>query len=299
MSQARQGAFHFFRFRGIDVYVHWMWFLVAAYEMQTRREAYTSLAWNAGEYLALFGIVLMHEFGHAFACRQTGGTVGDILLWPLGGVARVSPPQRPGAMLWSIAAGPLVNVALLPVFFLLARFAFHADWGHTQPNAYHFLYTLQYINIVLLIFNLLPIYPLDGGQILRSILWYFTGRAKSLRIAAGLGFLGVAFLVVLAFYLRSIWMGLIAAFAFMNCKSGWQQATRLKELDAIPRRTGFSCPQCKESPLCGDFWACPECQTHFDTFATGGRCPNCLVQNTTTTCPNCGTPSPIEDWKEQ
>jgi Zn-dependent protease len=67
------------------------------------------------EYLALFSIVLMHEFGHALACRQVGGTADQILLWPFGGVAYVNPPQRPGAMLWSIAAGPLVNVALFPL----------------------------------------------------------------------------------------------------------------------------------------------------------------------------------------
>ena len=68
------------------------------------------------ECLALFLIVLMHEFGHQLACRQVGGQTHDIMLWPLGGVAYVSPPQRPGAQLWSIAAGPLVNVALFPDF---------------------------------------------------------------------------------------------------------------------------------------------------------------------------------------
>ena len=67
------------------------------------------------EYLALFLIVLMHEFGHALACRQVGGTANRIVLWPLGGVAYVNPPQRPGATLWSIVAGPLVNVVFLPI----------------------------------------------------------------------------------------------------------------------------------------------------------------------------------------
>ena len=65
-----------------------------------------------------------HEFGHALACRQVGGSANQIILWPLGGVAYVNPPQRPGATLWSIAAGPLVNVALLPVLgvaFLLSQ----------------------------------------------------------------------------------------------------------------------------------------------------------------------------------
>jgi Zn-dependent protease len=58
---------------------------------------------------------LFHEFGHALACRQVGGQADLIVLWPLGGVAYVSPPPRPGALLWRIAAGPLVNVLLVPV----------------------------------------------------------------------------------------------------------------------------------------------------------------------------------------
>ena len=71
------------------------------------------------EYLALFVIVLLHEFGHALACRQVGGQADQIVLWPLGGVAYVAPPPRPGATLWSIAAGPLVNVVLVPVLTIL------------------------------------------------------------------------------------------------------------------------------------------------------------------------------------
>src|SRR5438477_7968109 len=71
--------------------------------------------WGVLEYLSLFVIVLIHEFGHALACRQVGGVANRIVLWPLGGVAFVNPPRRPGAYLWSIAAGPLVNVALIPI----------------------------------------------------------------------------------------------------------------------------------------------------------------------------------------
>ena len=111
----RQGSFRLFRLAGIDVHLHWSWFLIAAYQVTSRDGGYTSPAWNAVEYLALFSIVLMHEFGHALACRQVGGQAELIVLWPLGGVAYVNPPQRPGATLWSIAAGPLVNVVLVGV----------------------------------------------------------------------------------------------------------------------------------------------------------------------------------------
>src|SRR5713226_2993271 len=93
--------------------------LVAAFEINGRTKTYSSLTWNVLEYLALFLVVMLHEYGHALACRQVGGTANQIVLWPLGGVAYVDPPPRPGATLWSIAAGPLVNVALLPILSIV------------------------------------------------------------------------------------------------------------------------------------------------------------------------------------
>src|SRR5215813_2579195 len=116
------GAFQIFQFAGVDVFLHWSWFLVALFEINSRSRAYSSLVWNVFEYLGLFLIVLMHEFGHALACNQVGGVANRIMLWPLGGVAYVDPPPRPGATLWSIAAGPLVNVILVPVFWTLLAF---------------------------------------------------------------------------------------------------------------------------------------------------------------------------------
>src|SRR3954467_4612726 len=152
------GSFRLFRVARITVSLHWSWLLVAAYELQSRAEAYASQVWNLAEYLALFAIVLLHEFGHALACRSVGGRADHIVLWPLGGVAFVAPPPRPGALLWSIAAGPLVNVALLPVtiggFFL----AGNAGMAEASPDIYHFVRYLAFMNGLLLLFNLLPVY---------------------------------------------------------------------------------------------------------------------------------------------
>ena len=128
MLPTREWSVHLFRFLGIDVFLHWSWFLVAAYEIVNRPKAYSSLVWNLLEYLALFGIVLMHEFGHSLACRQVGGQANQIILWPFGGVAFVAPPQRPGATLWSIAAGPLVNVLLVPVLTVLMVLDSASSW---------------------------------------------------------------------------------------------------------------------------------------------------------------------------
>src|SRR6266487_54454 len=128
MTPTRQGSFHLFHFAGVDVFLHWSWFLVALVEINYRRGQYSSVFWNVLEYLALFLIVLLHEFGHSLACRSVGGQANQIVLWPLGGVAYVSPPPRPGAMLWSIAAGPLVNVVLLPVLFALVAVTSQLGW---------------------------------------------------------------------------------------------------------------------------------------------------------------------------
>src|SRR5213082_2371810 len=161
MLPTKQGAMRLFRIAGIDVYLHWSWFVVAAIEIQYRRGDYSSLIWNVVEYLALFAIVTVHEFGHALACRQVGGSANQIVLWPLGGVAYVNPPPRPGATLWSIVAGPLVNVAFLVILSLLGMLSRSLGWAETMPNAQAFLRALWFINLALLIFNLLPIYPLD------------------------------------------------------------------------------------------------------------------------------------------
>src|SRR5579863_527015 len=189
---SRQGSFRIFRFQGIDVFLHWSWFLWAVYETRGGVASYSSNTWNALEFLALFLIVLMHEFGHALACRQVGGRADQIVLWPLGGVAYVDPPPRPGATLWSIAAGPLVNVVLVPVIYLILTLGRSSGWSGTAPDLLRLLRSIFYMNAGLLIFNILPIYPLDGGQILRSLLWFVLGRARSLIVATVLGLLGAA-----------------------------------------------------------------------------------------------------------
>ena len=234
MPSTSQGSFHLFRLAGIDVFLHWSWFVVAAYEISARGRRYPSIAWNVAEYLALFLIVTLHEFGHALACRQVGGTANKIVLWPLGGVAYVDPPQRPAATLWSIAAGPLVNVVLLGLSYALTIWAWHSGWRLAVPHAYKLVWALCFMNLGLLIFNLLPIYPLDGGQILRSLLWFVLGRARSLKVVAVLGLLGAVGLIAAAFFLHSFWIGLISLYMVMNCWTGLQHAQILSRLGSSP-----------------------------------------------------------------
>src|ERR1035437_5856469 len=212
MPTARQGSIHLFRLAGVDLYLHWSWFLVAVFEIQSRKGRYASISWNILEYLALFVIVLMHEFGHALACRQVGGTANQIVLWPLGGVAYVNPPQRPGAILWSIVAGPLVNVVLFPILLAVLIAGKASGWALSMPDALIFARSIFYINLSLLIFNILPVYPLDGGKILWSLLWFPLGRARSLMVATIVGMLGIVGFIGIAIYSGSKWMGLISIF---------------------------------------------------------------------------------------
>jgi Zn-dependent protease len=292
----RQGSIRLFRFARIDVFLHWSWFLVAAYEISDRAKSYSSPAWSVLEYLALFLIVTLHEFGHALACRQVGGTSNQIVLWPLGGVAYVNAPPRPGATLWSLAAGPLVNVALLPILWALVGFGRSAGWLETMPDVYRFVYAVWLIDLGLLIFNMLPIYPLDGGQILRSLLWYVMGRARSLMVATVIGFIGVAGLIGLALWARSVWFGILSAFILMNCWSGLQHAFALARFAKLPRHLGFACPSCRTSPPVGNFWVCGRCGKPFDTFQTQGVCPYCAAQYTSARCLDCGRSHPISEW---
>jgi Zn-dependent protease len=294
MMPTPQGSIRLFRLAGIDLFLHWSWFLIAIYGVSIRRGEYSSWLWPVLEYLSLFLIVLMHEFGHALACRQVGGKAEQIVLWPLGGVAYVSPPQRPGAMLWSIVAGPLVNVVLFP--FLTVLLLVGSALARTHHNVYAFIFAVWATNFAVLVFNLLPIYPLDGGQVLRSLLWYKLGRSRSLLVTVYVGFAGVAGLLLLAMLYRSVWLGILAVFILLNCWRGLLQARVLARVARLPRRAEFACPDCHESPARGPFWRCATCQNSFDTFENLSVCPYCGTQYPVTRCLECGSAHPMPQW---
>lgn len=291
MLPSHKGSIHLFRFQGINVFLHWSWFLVAVIQIKFRADLYSSYVWCALEYLALFAIVVLHEFGHALACRSVGGRADQIVLWPLGGVAFVDPPPRPGATLWSLAAGPLVNVLLFPILSVVWMVAIRLQWESAMPNFYQFVVNLWLINVVLLSFNMLPIYPLDGGQILRSLLWYWLGRARSLLIASTIGMIAVGLLLLFA--IRTPWLGVMAAFALMQCWSGLRQARVLSRIEAAPRHAGLACPSCQQAPPVGEFWVCGRCRQKFDMFAAQGVCPHCGVRFNGVRCMECGQIHPI------
>jgi Zn-dependent protease len=178
-------------------------------------------------------IVLAHEFGHCLACRWSGGDADEILMWPLGGLAYCRPPHRWKAHLITAAGGPLINVILcLVAGTLLGSVTGH--WlGVAIPNPLDLaagiyvaevrpwpiltLFIIHYTSLVLLLFNLLPIFPLDGGRIVQSLLWPRVGYSRSMHIAVRVGFIGAIVLGVFG-AVMSKWMLVgIALFGGVTC----------------------------------------------------------------------------------
>jgi len=240
MTPTRQGSIHLFRFAGIDVYLHWLWFLAAYYLIKVYAPAYTSLIWPVLECLALFGIVLLHEFGHALACRQVGGQANLIVLWPLGGVAYVAPPQRPGATLWSLAAGPLVNVAIIAVLLvLMPLLGFDlpslAD-GRPAPGLNTLVWWMLIANVSLVLFNLIPAFPLDGGRMFRALLAMRMGNARATQIAARLGQVLAVGLGFVGLFTTNFLLILIAAFVFFGASAETGEARAREILSRVKAR---------------------------------------------------------------
>ncbi|EEF58930.1 site-2 protease family protein [Pedosphaera parvula] len=309
MLPTKNGSIRLFKLAGITVFLHWSWFIAGIFLFKRSGTHYSSLFWNFLEYVSLFLIVLMHEFGHSLACRSVGGNSDQIVLWPLGGVAYVDPPQRPGAMLWSIAAGPMVNVMLVPILLGLSILSQSFGWYRSFPDVATLIAKVSQMNIGLLIFNMLPIYPLDGGQIFRSLLWFIVGRARSLFIASICGLIGMVGLIGLLVLMVVVSLiggekldGSIAlpfvlgVFVLLICWRGLMEARLLSKIDKLPRRKGFACPSCHTAPPWGAFWVCGNCRSPFDTFETNATCPRCAAYYGEAPCLDCGHRYPIHEW---
>lgn len=207
-------------YRGIDVYVHLTFFLLLAYWAVTGWQATGSASAAAMGVLfivAIFGCVLLHEFGHALAAARYGIPTRDIVLYPIGGVARLERmPREPVRELWVALAGPAVNVAIAAVLFvwlyLTGTLVPLTSLGAVQGP---FLERLMIVNIGLVLFNLLPAFPMDGGRVLRALLAFKLPYARATGIASRTGQLLAVLFGVGGLITGSPMLVLIAVFVWM------------------------------------------------------------------------------------
>ena len=174
---------------GIGVRIHFTFVLFVAWIALTQGllsgQVERAIA-GVGLVLAVFACVLLHELGHAFAARRYGIRTRDIVLLPIGGVARLERmPERPAQEIRVAIAGPLVNVAIAAVLWLLrGRVVPLTAWESLGPGA---LDTLLWVNVVMIVFNLIPAFPMDGGRVLRALLATRMSYIRATRVAAWIG----------------------------------------------------------------------------------------------------------------
>jgi len=184
--------------------------------------------------LVLFVCVVLHEYGHALAARRYGIKTQDITLLPIGGVARLERmPEKPWQEFIVAAAGPMVNVAIAAVLFVVILLA-----GAAMPSLglglgnESFLEQLLTINIVLVLFNLIPAFPMDGGRILRAFLAARMDYAKATHYAALLG-QGIAVLFAVGGVFVNPLLIVTAIFIFTGAQGERQMAHQRSKLTGL------------------------------------------------------------------
>lgn len=213
-------------FRKIPLKIHWSFGLLVLFVIYTSINKEMTMAqsyWFGGYFLALFTCVVLHEYGHAYAAEKFGIKTRDIILSPIGGVARLeSLPDKPLQELIIAIAGPLVNVVL--AFLIYIALFFVADGSLTPESTdlttlsdpTDFLKYLFILNIVLFVFNLIPAFPMDGGRILRSLLAMKWGRLKATKIASTIGRVLAMGFVAYAIYNNELFLSMIGVFIFLS-----------------------------------------------------------------------------------
>jgi len=248
-----RGSFVIGRIRGIDIEINFSWLLIFAIMTYMLATSYfplnypdwgPALWWllGASAALLLFASVLLHELCHSLVSVSLGLPVKRITLFIFGGVAQIEgEPDEPMKELKIALAGPAMSIVLGIVFLLLAGVL--AGAGTPQYVSVLFAY-LGTINLMLAAFNLVPAFPLDGGRVLRAILWHFKGDMQgATRIAASAGgafgytliFLGI-FLVLAGNLANGIWMAFIGWFIAQAAQSSYQQMLLSDIFTKIPVR---------------------------------------------------------------
>lgn len=257
-----RSAYHILTVRGIPIRMHitFIWFPIWAAAVWGSRDdsMLRGALFGVIAALLLFVCVTLHELGHALVAQRYGIVVEDITLLPFGGLARLRTiPRNPRQELTIAVAGPLVNVVIFFALAFVAAYIYRHETTITpefmmneldRGNANSLLVYLMLANVILVLFNLLPAFPLDGGRVLRALLAFKLPWAKATRIAAGVG-LGFAGLFVIAgiasrdFFLSLI--GLMVGFGAWQERQAavYQQAPKWVPKASTPERHGAAVPR--------------------------------------------------------
>jgi Zn-dependent protease/predicted transcriptional regulator len=205
-----RGSLKLFTWFKIPVYLHWSFALLPLLVRYQLYDNGVEFEWSFFLFLmaligSLFTCVLLHEYGHSLMARRFNVETRDILLTPIGGIARLERmPENPRQELLVAVAGPLVNVAIAAVLLLLCGLLFrNEEWeyfklllgelldpqdsGNDINRLMVYFAWLLVANVMLVLFNLIPAFPMDGGRVLRSLLAMRFGRVRATRLAAGIG----------------------------------------------------------------------------------------------------------------
>lgn len=221
------------RISGIPLKIHWsfglliLYVIYISYSFDLTKEATLGFGLLL---VCLFIFVILHELGHAFAARYYGIDTHDIIISPLGGLARLQDlPEKPWHELVVAFAGPAVNLVLATSFGLILSYVFHADLVPMDDdfallmNPIEFMKFMFAINIILFLFNLLPAFPMDGGRILRALLAIKLDRVLATRIAMWIGRAMAFLFVFIAIQYEHITWGFIGLFVFVMAGQEYRQ----------------------------------------------------------------------------
>lgn len=225
------------KFFNIPLKLHWSFALLMAYVL-FNVIANHSLA-ILGYVVFLFLCVVLHEYGHALMALRYRVKTKDIILSPIGGVARLEHlPEKPAQELLIALAGPAVNLGLAIILSAILYFSGFQWTISESPEVYQagledYLLVGLYINLLLFGFNLIPAFPMDGGRVLRSLLAIWYGRSKATSIAGWIG-RTIAFIFILyGLYNRDYMFALLGLFIFMMARVEMNEVVLLEKLSSF------------------------------------------------------------------
>ncbi len=220
------------RYLGIDVYMHFTFVLLiswVAYANWRQEQNLAAAAAGVAFILSIFLCVVLHEFGHALAARRYDIKTRDIILLPIGGLARLERiPTHPFQELWVALAGPAVNVVIAFGLFVWLQVTSTLEPLQTLTlTAGPFLERLMLVNLFLILFNLVPAFPMDGGRVLRALLATRQDYGRATQTAAAIGqgiavifgFIGLLYNPFLLFIALFVWIGAAQEASMAQLKS--------------------------------------------------------------------------------